>query len=152
LNCPGQIVISGSVEGIARACQLAKAKGAKRAVPLPVAGAYHSRLMAGAAPKVRDMLAAVSMKPSVVSVVSNVTARPHEGPEQIARRLVEQVTSPVRWEDSIRYLVAQGFTRFIELGPGTALTGFLKRIEPQAQSFNVGDVSSLEATVKALAN
>src|SRR5579872_4643265 len=92
LNCPGQIVISGSVEGIARACQLAKAKGAKRAVPLPVAGAYHSRLMAGAAPKVRDMLAAVSMKPSVVSVVSNVTARPHEGPEQIARRLVEQVT------------------------------------------------------------
>jgi [acyl-carrier-protein] S-malonyltransferase len=150
LNCPGQIVISGSAEGIARACQIAKAKGAKRAVALPVAGAYHSRLMASAAPKVRAMLSGVAMNPPQVAVISNVTALPHEGPAQIAQRLVEQVTSPVRWEDSVRYLLSQGFTRFIELGPGTALSGFLKRIDPQAQSLNVADGASLEKTIQEL--
>jgi [acyl-carrier-protein] S-malonyltransferase len=150
LNCPGQIVISGPADGIARACQLAKVKGAKRAIALPVAGAYHSRLMVSATSKVREMLAATPMNRPVVQVISNVTARPHEGPVEIARRLVEQVTSPVRWEDSIRYLLGQGFTRFVELGPGTALSGFLKRIEPQAQCFHVADAASLETTIKEL--
>lgn len=150
LNCPGQIVISGESEGIARACELAKAKGAKRALPLAVAGAYHSRLMVSAMPKVRDMLSTVPMNTPKVPVISNVTARPHEGPEQIAALLVEQVTSSVRWEDSIRFLLAEGFTRFVELGPGTALSGFVKRIDANAQRFNVADVATLEATVKAL--
>jgi [acyl-carrier-protein] S-malonyltransferase len=150
LNCPGQIVISGPADGIAQACQLAKAKGAKRAISLPVAGAYHSRLMAGARSKVADLLAATPMNRPVVEVISNVTARPHEGPEEIARLLVEQVTSPVRWEDSMRYLLGQGFARFVELGPGTTLTGFLKRIEPEAQSFNVADLPSLENALKGL--
>ena len=85
-----------------------------------------------------------------VPVISNVTAQPHTTPDQITARLVEQVTSSVRWEASIRYLLAQGFTRFIELGPGTALSGFMKRIEKSAQMLNVADVGSLEATVKAL--
>jgi [acyl-carrier-protein] S-malonyltransferase len=83
-------------------------------------------------------------------VISNVTATPHGAAADIHGRLVEQVTSSVRWEDSMRYLLAQGFTRFIELGPGKALSGFMKRIEPAAQMFNVADVASLEATVKAL--
>jgi [acyl-carrier-protein] S-malonyltransferase len=151
LNCPGQIVISGELEKIARACQLAKSKGAKRAVALPVAGAYHSRLMAGARPKVAAMLAAVSIKSPAVPVISNVTARPHTTPGDIAARLAEQVTSEVRWEESMRYLLGQGFTRFIELGPGTTLCGFLKRIDPQARSFNVADAASLEATARGLA-
>ena len=151
LNCPGQIVISGETEKIARACQLAKSKGAKRAVPLPVAGAYHSRLMAGARPKVAALLAAVSINFPAASVISNVTARPHTTPDAIAARLVEQVTSEVRWEDSMRYLLEQGFTRFIELGPGTTLCGFLKRIDARAQSFNIADTASLEATVRGLA-
>jgi [acyl-carrier-protein] S-malonyltransferase len=150
LNCPGQIVISGESEKIARACELAKSKGAKRAVSLPVAGAYHSRLMISAKPKVRAMLAAVPIKPPSVAVISNVTARPHTHPEEIAARLVDQVTSEVRWEDSMRYLLAQGFTRFIELGPGTTLCGFLKRIDPQARTFNIQDAASLEATVQGL--
>jgi [acyl-carrier-protein] S-malonyltransferase len=150
LNCPGQIVISGGAEGIARACELAKAKGARRAIPLSVAGAYHSRLMTSARPRVQEMLAATPMNRPVVEVISNVTARPHGGPQEIAQRLVEQVTSPVRWEDSIRYLLAQGFRRFVELGPGTALSGFLKRIDSQAKCFNVSDVPSLETTVKEL--
>ncbi len=150
LNCPGQLVISGPAEKIARACELAKAKGARRALPLPVAGAYHSPLMAGAQPKLQAELAGVAVAPPAVIVVSNVTALPHEGPEAIRARLVEQVTSPVRWEQSMRCLLDQGFSRFVELGPGTALSGFMKRIAKDAQLLNVSDVPSLEATAKAL--
>ena len=150
LNCPGQLVISGEAERIQRACDLAKARGARRALPLPVAGAYHSPLMASAQPKLAAALAAVNLQTPSVPVVSNVTARPHDGPEAIRRCLVEQVSAPVRWEQSMRHLLAQGFTRFIELGPGTALTGFLKRIEKSAVVLNVADQASLESTVKAL--
>src|SRR5450631_3779734 len=106
LNCPGQIVISGEAEKIVKACELAKAKGAMRALPLTVAGAYHSPLMASAQPKLEAELAHVTLRPPAVPVIANVTAQPHEGPAAICARLVEQVTSPVRWEESMRYLVA----------------------------------------------
>jgi len=152
LNCPGQIVISGATDKIGPACELAKAKGAKRALPLPVAGAYHSPLMANAQPKLQAELARVTLSPPAVPVIANVTALPHEAPDAIRARLVEQVTSSVRWEDSMRYLVGQGFTRFIELGPGAALSGFLKRIDKTAQVLNVADLASLEATTQALAS
>jgi [acyl-carrier-protein] S-malonyltransferase len=150
LNCPGQIVISGEVEKINRACELAKTRGAKRALPLTVAGAYHSALMASAKPKLDAALGKLRLEPPSVPVIANVTALPHGAPDEIRRRLVEQVTSSVRWEESMRYLLAQGFTRFIELGPGKALSGFLKRIDLGAEMLNVADVPSLEATVKAL--
>ena len=150
LNCPGQLVISGEADRIARACELAKARGAKRALPLTVAGAYHSRLMASAQPKLAAELATTTVHPPTVPVIANVTARPHDDPTAIKDLLVQQVCAPVRWEDSIRWLVAQGFDRFIELGPGKALTGFLKRIAPEARALNVADVPSLEATVAAL--
>jgi [acyl-carrier-protein] S-malonyltransferase len=174
LNCPGQLVISGESEKIAKACELAKAKGAKRALPLSVAGAYHSPLMAGAQPKLQAELAKIKISPPSVPVISNVTAQAHimaqasslcvadgavavtethrqDACATISARLVEQVTSSVLWEKSMRGLLAQGFTRFIELGPGTALSGFMKRIDKSAQMFNVADTASLEATVKALA-
>jgi [acyl-carrier-protein] S-malonyltransferase len=83
-------------------------------------------------------------------VISNVTALPHGGPEEIRQGLTAQVISPVRWEESVRYLLAQGFRRFIELGPGTALSGFVKRIDKTAVILNVADVPSLQATVKTL--
>jgi [acyl-carrier-protein] S-malonyltransferase len=150
LNCPGQIVISGETEKVAAACELATTRGARRTVMLPVAGAYHSRLMAGAQPKVRAMLDAVAVQPPAVPVISNVTARPHGGPEDIRRRLAEQVTSPVQWEGSVRYLIAQGFTRFIELGPGTTLSGFVKRIDKTVSILNVTDVPSLELAAGAV--
>ena len=150
LNCPGQLVISGAAEGIAKACELAKARGAKRALPLAVAGAYHSKLMASAQPKLREALAAIPLNLPSVTVIANVTAQPHATCGEICQRLVEQVTASVRWEESIRHLLAQGFTRFIELGPGTALTGFMKRIDKTAQVLNVADAASLETTVKAL--
>ncbi|HVY70496.1 MAG TPA: ACP S-malonyltransferase [Verrucomicrobiae bacterium] len=151
LNCPGQLVISGAAENITRACELAKARGAKRALPLPVAGAYHSPLMASAQPKLATALAAIKIQEPRTPVISNVTAQPHGAPAEISRRLVEQVTSSVLWEQSIRYLLAQGFTRFIELGPGTALSGFMKRIDKTAQVLNVADSASLETTVAELA-
>jgi [acyl-carrier-protein] S-malonyltransferase len=150
LNCPGQIVISGETARIEKACELAKAKGAKRALPLPVAGAYHSPLMASAQPKLDAALAAVTIHPPAVPVIANVNAQPHGAPPDIRRRLVEQVTGSVLWEASMRYLLAQGFTRFIELGPGTALSGFMKRIAKDAQMLNVADGGSLETPVKAL--
>jgi [acyl-carrier-protein] S-malonyltransferase len=150
LNCPGQLVISGETDKIANAVELAKAKGAKRALALPVAGAYHSPLMAGAQPKLQAELAKIKISAPGVPVISNVTGQPHGAPTEISARLIEQVTSSVLWEKSMRYLLAQGFTRFIELGPGTALSGFMKRIDKGAQMLNVADVASLEATVKAL--
>jgi [acyl-carrier-protein] S-malonyltransferase len=150
LNCPGQLVISGEADRLTRACELAKAKGAKRALPLTVAGAYHSRLMASAKPKLAAALGEVTLRTPDVTVVSNVTAKPHGSPDEIRTLLIDQVTSSVRWEDSIRYLLAEGFTRFIELGPGAALSGFLKRIDEKAERLNIENVASLEATVKTL--
>jgi [acyl-carrier-protein] S-malonyltransferase len=150
LNCPGQIVVSGEKSAIAKACGLAKTRGAKRALPLNVAGAYHSRLMAGAQPKLDAALVGVTISAPKATVVSNVTAQPHTTPEEIRRLLVAQVTSSVRWEASMRWLVAQGFQRFIELGPGTVLAGFFKRIEPSAQVLSVNDAASLAAAVGRL--
>jgi [acyl-carrier-protein] S-malonyltransferase len=106
--------------------------------------------MASAQPKLQAELQRVALAALTIPVISNVTARPHEGPEAIRTRLVEQVTSSVRWEESMRYLLGQGFTRFIELGPGAALSGFMKRIDKTAQILNVSDLASLENAVKAL--
>jgi len=146
LNCPGQIVISGEVDKLPRACELAKAKGAKKALPLAVAGAFHSKLASSAQPGLRTILESTTISPPNVPVVSNVTARPHGTPAEIRELLVQQVTASVRWEESMRYLLSQGFTRFIELGPGTALSGFMRRIDKSAQMLNVADTETLEKT------
>lgn len=150
LNCPGQLVISGASDRIPAAIEAAKAKGAKKAIPLTVAGAYHSPLMASAQPKLAAELARITLQPPTVPVIANVTALPHGATELISPLLVEQVTSSVRWEASMRYLLAQGFTRFIELGPGNALAGFMKRIDKSVPVLNIADAASLEATVAAL--
>ena len=150
LNCPGQLVISGAADKIEKACELAKAKGARKAIPLPVAGAYHSPLMASAQQKLAAELAKVALVSPHVPVISNVTAQAHGAPADIAAKLVEQVCASVLWENSVRALLAQGYTRFIELGPGTALSGFMKRIDKTAQMLNVADVGSLQATVEVL--
>jgi len=150
LNCPGQLVISGEADRITHAGELARQAGAKRVVPLPVAGAYHSPLMRDAAPRLEAELERVQVRVPSVTVLANVTGQPHGEPASICRRLVEQVTAPVLWERGIRHLLANGFTRFIELGPGKALSGFMKRIDRQAEVLNVGDVDSLAETVRAL--
>lgn len=143
LNCPGQIVISGEKAGIEKAVALAKERGARRALPLSVAGAYHSRLMQSAADRLQASLATLAVPNADIPVISNVTARPHEA-AGLKARLVEQVTSPVRWEDSMRYLLEQGFRKFIELGPGEVLAGLLKRIDKTAQIVSVGKPADIE--------
>jgi [acyl-carrier-protein] S-malonyltransferase len=143
LNCPGQLVISGEKGAIDRAIALAKEKGAKRALPLTVAGAYHSRLMKSAADELQKFLEGFSLEPSTVPVVSNVTALPHQ-PDQVKSLLVQQVTSSVRWEDSMRYLVKQGYRKFVELGPGEVLAGLMKRIDKEAQVISIGKPADLE--------
>ncbi|MGH7940170.1 MAG: ACP S-malonyltransferase [Limisphaerales bacterium] len=150
LNCPGQIVISGEADKIGRAIELARAKGARRAIPLQVAGGYHSPLMAGAQPKLQAELTKIKIFTPTVPVISNVTAGPHGDTAEIPARLVEQICSPVLWEQSMRFLISQGFTRFIEFGPGSVLSGFMRRIDKNAQMLNVADVASLTATVEAL--
>jgi [acyl-carrier-protein] S-malonyltransferase len=150
LNSPGQTVISGEREKIAKAVELAKARGAKRAIPLVVAGAYHSRLMEGAKLKVAAALAQLPMREPRLAVVSNVTARPGGSVGEIKELLVRQVTSPVRWAESMQWLILQGFTRFVELGPGNVLSGLMKRISKDVEMLAVSDVASLEQTAAAL--
>lgn len=149
LNCPGQIVISGDHQLIDRACEFAKKHGAKRAIILQVAGAFHSKLMASAQPRLRLMLQEIPLQSPSINVISNVQAKPHGQPEEIRQRLIEQVTASVHWEASMRFLLSQGFTHFIEFGPGTALTGFMRRIDRSATIYNVADSRSLQATASA---
>jgi [acyl-carrier-protein] S-malonyltransferase len=150
INCPGQIVISGDKDKVARVVELAKARGAKRAIPLVVAGAYHSRLMESARTKVAHALAGLPMQLPKVPVVSNVTGRPAGGVAEIKDLLVRQVTSPVRWSESMQWLVSQGFTRFIELGPGSVLSGLMKRINKDVEMLSVSDGVTLDTTVAKL--
>jgi [acyl-carrier-protein] S-malonyltransferase len=151
LNCPGQIVISGEKEKIGKAVELAKARGAKRAIPLQVAGAYHSRLMASGQQRVAAELARLPMQLPRVPVVSNVTARPGGSVTEIKELLTRQVTSSVRWAESMQWLVGQGFTRFIELGPGGVLAGLMKRINKDVEMLVVSDLNRWEETRGALA-
>lgn len=150
LNCPGQIVISGAVERIPDAVALALERGARKAVPLVVAGAYHSPLMSSAQPRLASEIARLDWSAPRVTVIGNVDALPLQSPADIARRLVEQVVSPVRWEDSIREFIRLGFNSFVELGPGNALSGFQKRIDKSVEMLRVSDLESLDATLTAL--
>jgi len=150
LNSPGQTVISGAKDKIAKAVELAKARGAKRAIPLPVAGAYHSRLMVGAQQKVAGELAGLTMSEPRVPVVANVSAHPGNSVAEIKDLLARQVTGTVRWTESMQWLVAQGFTRFIELGPGTVLAGLMKRINKDVEVISVNDCATLDAAVVRL--
>ena len=150
LNCPGQIVVSGDADKMDVACDAAKAAGAKRAIPLPVAGAYHSPLMQPAQAGLDEALAKVELREPSVPVYSNVTGQVHAAAGTIATAMVEQVTSPVKWEACIRAMIAVGITRFIELGPGTALSGFMRRIDRGIEMLNVGDCESLAKAAELL--
>ncbi|WP_395752178.1 ACP S-malonyltransferase [Prosthecobacter sp.] len=150
LNSPGQIVLSGSAEGIADAAAKAKDKGIKRAITLPVAGAYHSRLMKSAQDKLAVALGAAAIQSPKVPVVCNFEARPVSTPEEIRATLTAQVTGSVRWEESVRYLIAQGNTLFIELGPDAALAGMVGKIDKSVKVISIKDAASLDAAVAQL--
>jgi [acyl-carrier-protein] S-malonyltransferase len=150
LNAPGQIVLSGSVEGIEAAAAKAKDKGIKRAIVLPVAGAYHSRLMASAQAKLATELAGAAMVSPRVPVVSNFEAAVVSDPEAIRGALTSQVTGSVRWVESMQLLIAQGHTLFIELGPDATLAGLMGKIDKSVKVFSIKDAASLEAAVQEL--
>lgn len=148
-NTPGQIVLSGSKENIVRTAAMAKERGL-RGKELPVAGAYHSRLMISAQEKLRVELASVAVGVPAFPVVCNLEARPVAGAEDIRRTLELQVTGSVRWAQSMEYLLAQGYERFVELGPGGQLAGMLGRIRKGVEVHSISDPASLEKAVAAL--
>ena len=129
LLCPGNIAISGTNAACERAAELAPKLGAMKAMPLAVAGAFHTQIMRPADERLAEALADLPMRCPKIPVVSNVDARPHHDPEEIRRLLVQQVHSPVLWEESMRYLLAEGVDQFYEVGPGRVLRGLLKRID-----------------------
>ena len=138
-NGAGQVVISGHAPAVERAMAAAKAKGAMRAVPLQVSAPFHCRLMQPAADRMREALAAVSVGPLQVPVVSNVEAAPNQDPARVASLLVRQVTSPVRWEESVTWLAQNGVSRAFELGAGSVLRGLCKRIAKEMAVVSVGE-------------
>ncbi len=127
--CPGNIVISGHQAACERAAEMAPSRGAMKAVPLAVAGAFHTEIMRPADQRCAEALADVPMHKPRIPVISNVDALPHDDPEEIRHILIRQILQPVRWEDSMRYLLQQGFDQFHEVGPGRVLRGLLRRID-----------------------
>ncbi|WP_368504033.1 ACP S-malonyltransferase [Alkalihalophilus sp. As8PL] len=150
LNCPGQIVISGSSEGVSLASELAKEKGAKRVIPLQVSGPFHSSLMKPAADKLAAILDELTISDASIPVISNVTAKEQTNADEIKVKLVEQVYSTVRWEETIRTLLDQGVDTFIEVGSGNVLTGLVKKVNRRSQAFAVNDRESLHKVIEKL--
>ncbi|NNE90200.1 MAG: ACP S-malonyltransferase [Verrucomicrobiales bacterium] len=150
-NAPGQIVLSGTKTGIAKAIENAKAAGIKMAKELDVAGAYHSRLMMPAQVKLAKALTDLEIQSPGVPVLCNVEAREVSAPDDIRRTLEAQVSGSVRWTESMQEFLSRGETTFLELGPGGVLAGLMKRIDRSATVISATDVPSLEAAVSALA-
>ena len=144
-NSPGQIVISGDVAAIERATVLAKDAGAKRALKLNVSGAFHSPLMKVAEAGLRAQLESVTMDAPAFPIVSNVTAQPVTEPAESKQLLVAQLTSPVRWTQSVQAMAAHGVSRMIEVGPGSVLSGLVKRIDRSIETRTAGTAAELEA-------
>lgn len=150
VNCPGQIVVSGTKEGVAQVAERVKEAGGKRAIVLEVSGPFHSSMMRGAANKLAAKLEGVDFARASVPVVANVTASPVQDGAEIRSLLVEQVYSPVLWEDSVAWLIAQGVDTFVEFGPGSVLTGLIKKIDKTLTLINVSDMEMLEGAIQAL--
>ncbi|CAM3080857.1 ACP S-malonyltransferase [Filibacter tadaridae] len=149
LNCPGQIVISGTKLGVEKACVSLKEAGAKRTIPLEVSGPFHSSLMKPAAEKLAAVLDKVEMDEVEIPYIANVNASVVNDIQEIKGLLVEQLYSPVLWEDSIRTLLDLGVTHFIECGPGKVLSGLVKKIDKSATLLSVYDEETLQAAIEA---
>ena len=149
-NGGGQVVISGSPDGVARASELARAAGAKRVLPLNVSGAFHSALMAPAVEAMEYALRDAVIQKTSIPVVVNLTADYETMPDEIRANLAAQIDHPVRWEETIARLVAEGFDTFVEVGSGTVLAGLMKRIAPDAQVYSVGDSVGVQALAEAM--
>jgi [acyl-carrier-protein] S-malonyltransferase len=144
-NAPGQLVISGASQAVTQACAAAKEQGAKRAIPLNVSAAFHSPLMTRAVEGMSEAMNAASISDMVVPLVANVTASPIYRASDIRGELIAQISAPVQWVNSVRSMVAQGITTFVEIGPGTVLTGLIKRIAPDVRLVNLRTVEDIQS-------
>jgi [acyl-carrier-protein] S-malonyltransferase len=151
LNAPTQVVISGEIAAVEQAMELARQAGAKRAVRLEVSGAFHSPLMASAAQGLAEALDAIAVADGRLPVVANATARPVTMGAEVRATLKDQLLQPVRWEQSMRFLVESGVAEAVELGPGTVLRGLMRSIAPEIRVQSAGDPEGLEAAVATLA-
>ena len=149
-NGPGQVVIAGSKEAVARAMELCKAKGAKRALALPVSAPFHSSLMQPAADALKAYLEGVDVRATVVPLINNVDVNIESAPAGIKDALVRQAASPVRWVEIIQKMAAMGVTHVVECGPGKVLAGLTKRIDGNLQGFALADRASLEQALAAV--
>ncbi|TAK92135.1 MAG: [acyl-carrier-protein] S-malonyltransferase [Burkholderiaceae bacterium] len=149
-NAPAQVVIAGHKAAVDRACAVAQAKGAKRALPLPVSAPFHSSLMLPAAEKLEEYLAKLSFSAPAIPVINNVDVAIEHDADRIKEALVRQAWRPVRWVEIIQALAAQGVTRIVECGPGKVLAGLVKRIDKSIEVYTITDQASLNSTLEAL--
>lgn len=148
VNCPGQIVVSGSKAGVEAVMERGKEAGAKRIIPLEVSGPFHSSLMQPAAERLSRVLGALAFSEAKVPVIANVTAAPVTAPEEIRRLLVEQVYSPVLWEDSVKWMIADGVDTFVEIGSGSVLSGLIKKIDREVKCHTLNDSAAIETFLR----
>jgi len=144
-NCPGQLVISGATENVAKAAELAKARGASRTVPLQVSGAFHSPLMRPAMDGMTRVLATINFKDPLIPIIANVNAQPLTTAEKVKLELIDQLCNGVQWQRSIEYMINNGVSTFIEIGPGKVLTGLIKRINKNIETMNIGDAAAIKS-------
>jgi [acyl-carrier-protein] S-malonyltransferase len=150
VNCPGQIVVSGTVQGVQAIIEQGREIGAKRVIPLEVSGPFHSSLMKPAAERLQAALANVEMRDAQVPVIANVTARPVTDADEVRRLLVDQVVKPVLWEDSVRWLLSQGVDTFVEIGSGSVLSGLIRKIDRSANVLAVNSCEAVQAAIQSL--
>lgn len=149
-NAIGQTVIAGDTQAVERACALAKERGAKRAIPLPVSVPSHCALMKGPAEKLKEALANIRLSPPTIPVIQNVDVKTHQHPDEIRECLISQLYCPVRWVETVQRLVHEGTQHVVECGPSKVLSGLVKRIDPLIKPFNIELPSDLEATLSLL--
>jgi len=149
-NCPGQIVIAGEKSAVEEAMKRAREAGARRALPLAVSVPSHCTMMADASQRLNALLNELTFREPGIQIVNNADALFLTHPDSIKTSLVRQLHSPLLWEDSIRAIISSGVDTFVEVGPGKVLSGLIKRIDPSAKTYNVEDIKSLNATLKAL--
>jgi len=147
MNCPGQLVISGTKESLAQAADLAKARGAYRTIPLAVSGAFHTPLMQSAVDGMSEIIATLSFNQSVVPIIANTTAQPVTTVDEVKAELLRQLCNGIQWQRSVEYMINDGVTTFIEIGPGKVLAGLIKRINGYVKTLNIGDVEAVKNVV-----
>jgi len=147
INCPGQLVISGAAENITKAVNLAKSRGARRAIPLQVSGAFHTPLMQSAVDGMAEIIATLPFSEPTIPIIANTTAQPLTTTDLIKEELLRQLCNCVQWQRSIEYMVDNGVSTFIEIGPGKVLTGLIKRINKSVELINIGDAEAVKSII-----